>query len=59
MLIFEQAATDETAEPILTRSRPISKRVSHPQEVSTFGGQNNNFTILGVKISKTPQNWPE
>jgi len=46
-------ATDETAEPILTRN--ISKRVA-PREVLTVGGQNNNSTILGVKI---PQNSPK
>jgi len=43
-------ATDETAEPILTRN--ISKRTS-PREVRTAGGQ---FTILGVEI---PQNSPK
>jgi len=36
-------ATDETAEPILTRD--ISKRVS-PRNVRTFGGQNNNFKTI-------------
>jgi len=46
-------ATDETAEPILTRN--ISKRTS-PRKVRTSGGQNNNFTISGVKI---PQNSPK
>jgi len=48
-------ATDETAQPILTRN--ISKRVS-PREVRTFGGYNNNFTILGVKSPKLPKNGP-
>ena len=53
MLIFEQGYTAKTAEPILTRN--ISKRVSQ-REVRIFGGQNNNFTILGVKI---PPNSPK
>jgi len=40
-------ATDETVEPISTRN--ISKSIS-PREVHTFGGQNNNCTILGGPI---------
>jgi len=45
-------ATDETAEPILTRN--ISKRVS-PWEVSVFGSKQ-TFTILGVIIPKIALN---
>jgi len=43
--------TDETAEPIWTHY--ISKRVTS-RVVRTYGGQNNDFTILGGQNSPKP-----
>ena len=42
-------ATEETAEPILTHNTSNGASL---RKVRTFGGLNNNFTILGVKIPK-------
>jgi len=37
----------------------LNKVTDETAESAQLWGQNNSFTILGVKIPKTVQNWPE